>query len=59
MKVYVETNVLHIEVDIGTDAIAAATPSSTGKSKIVETTRGFRHVEEIDGLSFSLNVITK
>lgn len=47
---------LVITVDIGKEAIANATLSSTGKSRVIATTRGFAWLGNI---SYSLNVITK
>jgi hypothetical protein len=48
---------LAIACDIGPNAIAAAKPSSTGKSRIVAGTGGYIRVT--DTISISVTVITK
>lgn len=55
----VENGKLVIIIDVSKEAIAAAEPSSTGKTKTVATTRGFNWGTGIAGLGFSLTVSAK
>jgi len=59
MNITVKGEKLIIEVDVSKAALAAAQLSSTGKSRVVATTSGFRPVAGADGLRVGLNVICK
>ena len=55
----IENGKLVITVDVSKEAISAAEPSTTGKTKTVATTRGFNWGTGIAGLGFSLTVSAK
>jgi hypothetical protein len=59
MKTSVNGSTLTIEIDISPAALAAALPSSTGKSRMVASTHGFALVPGAPGVKLSLNLITK
>jgi hypothetical protein len=52
-----EGDKLIITLDVSATAIAAARPSTTGKSRIVQGTGGYIPIE--GGMKLSLNLITK
>jgi hypothetical protein len=57
MKVSFDKGVLTIVVACGPEELKAATPSSTGKSLMVDSTHGYIAVPGVNA-KFSLNVIT-
>jgi hypothetical protein len=57
IKAEMKDGKLHIICDVSPAVLKKAPPSSTGKSKIVASTRGY--VVLGDGLSLSLNLTTK
>jgi hypothetical protein len=57
MEVALKGDKLVISVDVGEAALRAAAPSSTGKTRTVATTHGFRDVNgNKNGLRVSVNV---
>lgn len=58
MQVKVQGSKLIIEIDVSPEALQKATPSSTGKTRIVATTSGFTTVAGLP-VKLSLNVVTK
>jgi len=52
----VEGGKLIITIDVSDDTIANAQYSNTGKSKLIASSRGWRAVNGVDGLSISLNL---
>jgi hypothetical protein len=60
MKVDVKGDVLTITIDVSKAALEAATASKSGKTKIVDSTRGFTGIASPAGqLALSLNLTTK
>jgi hypothetical protein len=55
----VANGVLTITVDVSGEAIAAALPSSTGKTRTVASTHGYNWGTGVQGLGFSLTVSAK
>ena len=50
---------LILEIDLSDDAIAAAEPSATGKTRLVASTRGAKEAPGVAGVTFSVNVMVK
>ena len=48
--------VLLVEIDISADARAKASPSKTGKTKLLGTTNGWLAIPGSDGVRVSINV---
>lgn len=60
MKFEVKGNELVITIDVSKASIDAATPSQSGKTRVVASTRGFSGISTPNGLvQVSLNATTK
>ena len=60
MNVKIEGDKLVITIDVSKAAFEAATPSTSGKTKVVASTRGFSTYQTPNGMvGLSLNATTK